>query len=141
MPSEEPGAQRHVRPGLADQRVADAADGVDQAGLDVVELAAQVADVGLDDAAVAAEVVLPHVVEDLRLRQHPALVDQQVAQQVVLGGRERHLGRRAGHPVGVVVELEVGAASARLPLRAAPVRRRTASMRATSSSRLNGFTR
>ena len=106
-----------------------------------VELAPEVADVGLDDAAVAAEVVLPHVVEDLRLRHHPTLVQEQEAQQVVLGGRQRHLDPAPRHPVGVVVEHEVGAGAGPRPSRAAPERRSTAWIRATSSSRLNGFTR
>ena len=94
---------------LARKRVPEPADGVDEAGLDLVDLLAQVADVGLDDAAVAAEVVLPHVVEDLRLRQHPALVGEEEAQQVVLGRRQRHLDAGAPHEVRVVVHLEVGA--------------------------------
>src|SRR3546814_10352711 len=58
-------------------RVADPPDGVDQLGLDVIDLASEVADVGLHHPAVAVEVVVPDVVEDLGLRQHPALVDQQ----------------------------------------------------------------
>src|SRR6266568_2351569 len=49
------------------QDVADAADGVDQPWLDHVDLAAQVGDVGLDDAGLAVEVVAPHLVQDLRL--------------------------------------------------------------------------
>src|SRR6266498_4448415 len=67
------------------QHVADAPDGVDQRRAVAVDLAAQVADVGLDDIVVAAEVVAPDVVEDLRLGQHPARVQNQVAQQLVLG--------------------------------------------------------
>jgi len=42
-----------------------------------VDLLAQVGDVGLDDGGVAADVVLPQVVEELRLRQHPPCVRQQ----------------------------------------------------------------
>ena len=49
----------------AAQHVADAAHGVDQRLIARVDLAAQVGDVGLDDVAVAAEVVVPDVVEDL----------------------------------------------------------------------------
>src|ERR1700712_1680175 len=40
-----------------------------------VELAAQVRDVRLHDAGVAVEVVLPDVVEDLRLREHAVGVE------------------------------------------------------------------
>src|ERR1700709_1651699 len=50
-----------------------------------VELAPQVGDVGLHDAGVAVEVVLPDVVEDLRLRQDSVRVQHQVAQQLELG--------------------------------------------------------
>jgi hypothetical protein len=69
------GAQRHLRL-LLPQRVPEAPHGLDEAGVDVVDLLPQVADVGLDHTAIAAEVVLPHVVEDLRLRQHAALVGE-----------------------------------------------------------------
>src|SRR5690242_10414082 len=71
-----------VTPSTRTQRVTHAADGVDQLRLDVVYLLAQITDVRLDDAAVATEVVLPDMVEDLRLGQHSALVDHQVAEQV-----------------------------------------------------------
>ena len=50
--------------------VAHAAQRVQQPRLAGVDLAAQIGDVGLDDVGVAAEVVVPHVVEDLRLGQH-----------------------------------------------------------------------
>src|SRR3954452_5935487 len=53
-----------------------------------VDLAAPVGDVELDDVALAAEVVLPHAVEDVRLRQHPLRVAHQVPQQLELGGGE-----------------------------------------------------
>src|SRR4051794_6310984 len=51
--------------------VAHPADGVQQPRVGGVDLAAQVGDVGLDDVGLAVEVVVPHVVEDLRLRQDP----------------------------------------------------------------------
>ena len=54
------------------QHVADSPHGVDERGLDRVDLAPQVGDVRLDDVRLAVEVVVPDVVEDLRLRQHPA---------------------------------------------------------------------
>jgi hypothetical protein len=53
------------------------------------------------------------VVEDLGLGQHPALVHEQEAQQVELGGRQRHVLARPGDEVGVVVEDQVGAAQDR----------------------------
>jgi hypothetical protein len=63
-------------------------DGSDQLGPGQVELAAQVADVPVDDADVAAEVVPPDVVQDLALRQHTARVQQEEPQQGELRRRE-----------------------------------------------------
>ena len=88
------------------QRVADAPDGLDERRADAVDLLAQVADVRLDDGRVAAEVVLPDVVEDLVAGQDPAGVGQQEAQELVLGGRQvdrprparRTRGRRRPSP-------------------------------------------
>jgi hypothetical protein len=67
------------------------------------------------------------------------LIEQEEAEQVVLGGRQVDVGARLDHCVGVVVE--PNASSSRTPAEAAaaPVRRRIASIRATSSSRLIGF--
>ena len=72
-----------------------------------VELLAQVAHVGLQHARVAAEVVLPDVLEQLRARQHAARVEHQVAQQPVLGGGQLDGLAGAGDLVRVLVELEV----------------------------------
>src|SRR4051794_25983521 len=65
----------HV-PGLPDR--------LDQGRADRVELAPEVADVGLHDVRVAAEVVAPHVLEDLALREHAARVEHEEAEQVEL---------------------------------------------------------
>src|SRR5262249_57960753 len=54
--------------------VADAADRVDQRRPAGVDLLPQVTDVQLDHVRLAAEVVVPDPVEDLRLGQHPARV-------------------------------------------------------------------
>ncbi len=89
------------------QHVTDAAHGVDHRGAVAVDLLAQVADVELDDVRVAAEVVAPHPVEDLRLRQHPARVEHQVAQQVELGRGELHEFLAAVHLAGVLVHDQV----------------------------------
>src|SRR5215469_13878614 len=88
--------------------VADAAQGVQQVRLGRVDLAAQDGDVRLDDAGVAAEVVVPYVVEYLHLGQHPAGVAHEVPEQLELGGRQLHLRTVAPHLVAVLVELEVG---------------------------------
>ena len=61
-----------------------------------VELLAQVADVGLEHARVAAEVVVPDVVEQLRAGEHAARVEHQVAQQPVLGRGQVDRRRRRG---------------------------------------------
>ncbi len=81
---------------------------MDQPRLNRVDLPPKVGDVGLDDAVVAPKVVLPDVVEDLRLRQHPAGVVHEVAQQLELGGRQRHESAGATHLVALLVEFEVG---------------------------------
>ena len=54
-----------------------------------VQLAAQPADDQLDDVGAAAEAVLPHVVEDLRLGQHGRRLAHQIAQHLVLGRGQR----------------------------------------------------
>ena len=81
---------------------------MDKPGLDGVDLAAQVRDVGLDDAVVTAEVVAPHVVEDLPLGQHPAGVGHQVPQQLELGRRQGDPLPAAPHLVRLLVQFEVG---------------------------------
>src|ERR1700704_7007392 len=90
------------------QDVSHAPQRVEQTLLTGVDLAAQIRHVGLDYVDVAAEVVTPHVVEDLGLRQHGARVDDEVPQQRELRRRQRN--RLAGLPyfVGVLVELDVG---------------------------------
>src|SRR5216683_4024347 len=70
------------------QHVADAADRVDQRLAAGVDLLAQVADVQLDDMGLAAEVVVPDPVQDLRLGQHPARVALEIPEQLELGSGE-----------------------------------------------------
>ena len=78
------------------QRVADAAHRLDQRLVAGVDLLAQVADVGLEHAGVAVEVVLPDVVEDLLARQHAARIEHEVVEQAVLGGRQFDVAVRRG---------------------------------------------
>ena len=136
---QQPRAQRPASRPRRAQRVADAAHGLDQRRAVRVELLAQVADVGLEHARVAAEVVVPHVVEDLRAGQHAARVEHQVAQQPVLGGGQLDRLAAARDLVRVLVELEVLEDEPADSGSAAPLRRRIVRMRATSSSRLNGL--
>src|SRR5882724_1763492 len=67
------------------QHVPDAADRMDERVTARVDLLAQVADVQLDSVRLAAEVVVPDPVQDLRLGQHPARVAHHEAQQLELG--------------------------------------------------------
>ena len=67
----------------------------------LVELLAQIADVGLQHAGVAAEVVVPHVVEQLRAGEHAARVEHQIAQEAVLVAARRRVA--AGTTAVVVV--------------------------------------
>src|SRR5215475_14740673 len=103
--------QRRLSPDLDDmlggrkpEHVPDAAQGVDQPWSAAVHLAAQHGHVGLDDPGVAAEVVVPHMVEDLHLGQHPVGVAHEVPEQLELGGGQ--LDRLPGPPhlVAVLVE-------------------------------------
>src|SRR5689334_4696214 len=95
---------------LGVEHVSDLADRADQRRADRIELPAQVADVGLDDVRVAGEVVLPHVLEDLALREHPPRVVQEVAQEGVLGGGQIDPGVAAVHLMAILVESDVGEA-------------------------------
>src|SRR5580693_4304956 len=70
------------------QDVADAADGVDQRDAARIDLLPQVADVQLDHVGLAAEVVVPHPVEDLGLGQHPPGVAHHEPEQLELGRGE-----------------------------------------------------
>ena len=102
------------------QGVADQTDRVDDRGAGRLQLLAQVADVGLDHVAVPAEVVVPHVVEDLGLGQHVARIEEEEPEQVELGGGERDGLAGPGHLVGVLVHLDVGEREDALVLGLAP---------------------
>ncbi|OEI67493.1 Transcriptional regulator (modular protein) [Curtobacterium sp. ER1/6] len=82
----------------------------DRLGRVLVELAPEVRDVGLDDARVAVEVVLPHVVEDLRLRQHPVRVEHEVAEELELCRGQLDLRVTDGDLVRVLVHRQLARA-------------------------------
>src|ERR1022692_9396 len=88
--------------------VANTAQGVQEVWLGGVDLAAQDRDVGLDDARIAAEVVVPDMVQDLHLGEHPAGVAHEIPEQLELSGGELNLGPAAPYLVAVLVELQVG---------------------------------
>src|SRR5205814_5606588 len=89
------------------ERVADPAHRVDQVRFVPIHLLTQIADVRLDDRRVAAEVVVPDMVEDLFLREHAPRVDEHEPQQVELRRGELHRPSRAPDLVRVLVHLEV----------------------------------
>src|SRR6478609_4916540 len=72
-----------------------------------VDLLAQVGDVELDDVGLAAEVVVPHAVEDLRLGEHALRVAHEVAQQLELRCGQVDLLAAAPDLVAVLVESQV----------------------------------
>src|SRR5437764_11395760 len=72
-----------------------------------VDLLAQVRDVQLDDVRLAAEVVVPHPVQDLRLAQYPARVAHQEPQQLELGRGQLNRLARTAHLATVLVQTQV----------------------------------
>ena len=82
----------------------------------LVDLLPEVRDVELHDAGAAAEVVVPHAVEDLRLRDDTALVAHEEAQQLELGGRQLYRRAAALDLVAVLVEAQVADAQDRLDI-------------------------
>src|SRR5436190_326851 len=64
----------------ADQAVAEAADGLDPVGADLL---AHAADEHLDGVGVAVEVLVVQVLDQLGATDHPALVHDQVVQQPI----------------------------------------------------------
>src|SRR5260370_10324257 len=87
--------------------VPDAAYRVDERVAARVDLLAQVADVQLDHVRLAAEVVVPDPVQDLRLGQHPARVAHHEAQQLELGGGQVDQVAGPAHLARVLVHGEV----------------------------------
>src|SRR6187455_454957 len=112
-------ARRDTELGLA-ERVADEPYRLDQRRAERVELLAQVADVRLDDVRVAAEVVVPHVVEDLALRQDAPRVQHQEPEQLELGASQLDQRVAAPHFTCLLVERQVGEAHRALGIAAGP---------------------
>src|SRR5699024_4313460 len=86
-----------------------------------INLAVQVGDVRCHDRAVPTPVILPDVVEDLRLGKYPTGIEHEVAQQGELGGGELDELTPTANLVGVVIEAQVSHAQDGI-LAAAPAR-------------------
>src|SRR5436190_18921237 len=98
------GTRRTASSGRRLEHITGAAHGVDHRRAAGVDLAPEVGDVELDDVGLAAEVVVPDPVQDLRLAEHPPGVAHEEAQQLVLGRGQPDLLARAAHLVGVLVQ-------------------------------------
>ncbi|MBG9885105.1 hypothetical protein ABE10_00595 [Bacillus toyonensis] len=97
------------------EHVAETALGLDHRLLGVrVDLAPEIGDVALHDARVAVEVVLPDVIEDLRLRQHAVRVEHQVAQELELGRAQLDRRRADEDVVRVLIHGQLAGADDRL---------------------------
>src|SRR6266566_2775323 len=98
-------------PGLLSRRgqsIPDPADRLDQWRAVGVELLPQIAHVRLHDVRLAPEVVVPDVIEDLRLLEHARSVLHQIPQQPELGDGELDGRARPPDLMRLVVQLEVG---------------------------------
>src|ERR1700685_2312956 len=73
------------------EHVADSAERVQQVRLGGIDLAPQYGDVRLHDAGITAEVVVPDMVQDLHLGQHPVRVAHEVPEQLEFRRRELDL--------------------------------------------------
>src|SRR6266508_448761 len=105
----------------ADQAVPGAAHGLERPPAERrVDLAAQVADVHLDDVGVAVVVGVPDVLEDLLLGHDLVAPAHQVLEQGELPGGEADLGGATAHLAPGRVEAEVAGLEHRRSLRGAP---------------------
>jgi dienelactone hydrolase len=92
------------------QAVANPAYGVDQRWPENIKFPPKVEHVGLHDASVTVEVVVPDVVENLCLGQDALGVDHQVVQQVVLRWSEFNTSCATTHFAGVFLQHQVSKA-------------------------------
>src|SRR5690606_29048458 len=72
-----------------------------------IDLLAQVGDIQLDDVGLAIKVVVPYVIQDLRLGNHAAGVVHQVAEQIEFGGGQRNLAACPGDIMRVRIQHQV----------------------------------
>ena len=83
---------------------------MDEGRPEALQFLAQVAHVRLYHVPVATEVVVPDVVENLRLGKHMTWIEQEITQEVELGRRQLNVVPAPPHLVRALVELEVGEA-------------------------------
>src|SRR5579872_539061 len=101
-------SERNTR--SAAQRVADASNGVDQSRLgSLVDLRAQVRDVGLDCSGSDVAIRAPYHVEQLVAREDPARVAHERGEQIVFALRELDLLAAASDEARFGVDREIGA--------------------------------
>ena len=89
------------------QHIASAAQGVNHRRTIGVDLLTEIGNVELDDVRLAAEVVVPHPIQDLCLAEHPAWVAHQIPQQLELSSGQLDLHAGATHFVAVLVQCEI----------------------------------
>ena len=125
---------RVIASGLAAERVADAAAGVDERRPEPVELASQVADVGLHHLRLAGVAAAPHALQEFGPAQHAALMAQQAGEQPEFGRGQVYRRSRPVHRPPGLVEHEVAAAQhARLAAASCSVRVRVMTMASAGS--------
>ena len=108
----------------------------------VLDLDAQAADVGVDQAAVAEVLVAPHPLEQLIARQHHAGVIGELAQQAELGLGQVQLVARLQGDALLAAQLDVAEPAGRrrrAVLSCSCTRRSAARMRAASSLGTTGL--
>src|SRR5262249_19450424 len=113
------------RSGLQAQHVSRASNRVKQPALALaVDLAAEVADVHVDDVALRVEVEPPHVLGDHGPRQHAVDIAEEVLEQRVLARGERDAARATGGGARGGIEREIVELDNRRALACAPSQQR-----------------
>lgn len=106
---------------------------------DAIDLLAKIGDVRFDDGRVPAPIVLPHVIENLRLGQHAAFIVHEVAKKLVFGGAQVDWPSGSGHVVRVLVDFEIAHTDDRIVLHLLLGATQDGADSGHDSSRLNGL--
>src|SRR6204780_2156184 len=110
LPPPRPSPRTGLPPLSRPEAVAHASLGVDHRWPERVQLAPQIADVGLHDLGLAGVVPSPYVLEELRPGEHPSLVPHQVCEQAELGWGQLDGDAAAVHGPASLVEFHVAGA-------------------------------